>query len=64
MRQGNEFWRRVDSCAPPVVTEVGSRTTSIAECPDNREVVLIAINDLGHEWPGGIQAELWKFFDA
>jgi polyhydroxybutyrate depolymerase len=64
VNQVNEFWRRVDACAPPTVTEAGSRTTSIAVCPKNREVALITIDDIGHEWPPGIETDLWKFFAA
>jgi polyhydroxybutyrate depolymerase len=56
------FWRRVNACAPPVVTERGSRTTSVATCPDNREVVLVTNDQGGHKWPHDAEAGLWKFF--
>jgi polyhydroxybutyrate depolymerase len=57
------FWRRVDSCAPPVVTDNGPLTISGAKCPDNREVVLVTLDDLGHQWPDGAAARLWQFFE-
>jgi polyhydroxybutyrate depolymerase len=48
----NAFWRNVDRCAAPAVDTRGSLTTSRANCPDGRSVVLITIDGAGHQWPG------------
>lgn len=49
----NAFWRRVDRCAPPVVSTDGPVSTSSAVCADGRGVTLIVIDGAGHQWPGG-----------
>lgn len=49
----NARWRAIDQCAPPVVSVSGLVTTSIADCPSNRQVELITIAGAGHQWPGG-----------
>ena len=58
------FWRRVNRCEPPVVTEAGPQTVSTATCPDNREVVLVTFDDVGHAWPRSAEVRLWDFFAA
>lgn len=60
----NTFWRKVDQCQAPSVTTSGSVTTSTAGCADNRSVVLITIDDGGHQWPDFATAKLWHFFAA
>jgi polyhydroxybutyrate depolymerase len=59
----NAFWRRVDDCAPPEVSKNETVTITAAKCPDNREVVLVTVDDLGHEWPDNAAAAFWKFFE-
>ncbi|ORB16607.1 polyhydroxybutyrate depolymerase [Mycobacterium noviomagense] len=49
----NAFWRQVDHCGPPALSNAGPVTTSTAACPHNRSVVLITIDGGGHQWPGG-----------
>jgi polyhydroxybutyrate depolymerase len=39
----NAFWRNVDRCASPATTN-GAITTSTANCPDGRDVVLITVD--------------------
>lgn len=47
-----DMWRMVDGCdAPREVTE-GVVTTSTAECPGGRSVVLVTVAGAGHQWPG------------
>jgi polyhydroxybutyrate depolymerase len=58
------FWRRVDSCPPPTITKNGVLTISGSKCPDNREVVLVTLDDLGHDWPSQATSALWRFFAA
>jgi polyhydroxybutyrate depolymerase len=60
----NAFWRNVDQCGPPSATTDGPLIRSTAGCADNRGVVLITIDQGGHEWPGFAAQELWKFFAA
>ncbi len=60
----NAFWRGVDHCAPPVATTEGAVTTSTADCPENRSVVLKTVDGGGHEWPAFATGALWQFFDA
>jgi len=48
------FWARANQCAPnPQLTREGSLTRSDYRCPAGREVVLLALADNGHAWPGG-----------
>jgi polyhydroxybutyrate depolymerase len=58
----NAFWRNVDQCAPPAIDTRGALTTSTANCPGGRSVVLITIDGAGHQWPGSgftaVQREL------
>ena len=60
----NAFWRGVDQCAPPVTTTDGPVTTSTADCPESRSVVLKTVDGGGHEWPSFATAALWQFFAA
>lgn len=60
----NGFWRDVDHCAPSSTTIDGPVTTSTADCPDNRSVVLTTVAGGGHEWPSFATAALWQFFAA
>lgn len=60
----NTFWRGVDQCPAPVTTTDGALTTSTADCPDRRSVVLITVANGGHEWPPFATQALWKFFAA
>jgi polyhydroxybutyrate depolymerase len=49
----NASWRGADHCASPVITTVGSVTTSVARCLSGQAVELITIAGAGHQWPGG-----------
>lgn len=60
----NAFWRNVDQCGAPAATTDGPVTTSTAGCPDNRGVVLITIDQGGHDWPPFAAQTLWDFFAA
>jgi polyhydroxybutyrate depolymerase len=60
----NAFWRSVDRCAPPAATTDGAVTTSTADCPDGRSVVLVTVDGGGHEWPSFATHILWGFFAA
>lgn len=60
----NAFWRNVDQCGAPAATTDGPVTTSTAGCPDNRGVVLITIDQGGHDWPPFATQTLWDFFAA
>jgi polyhydroxybutyrate depolymerase len=75
----NGFWRNVDRCPAPAVTERGPVTTSVADCADGRGVTLITIAGAGHQWPGSqpvregadppsdaldATTTLWAFFAA
>ena len=60
----NAFWRNVDRCASPATTTDGAITTSTADCPDGRSVVLITVDGVGHEWPSFATQALWQFFAA
>jgi polyhydroxybutyrate depolymerase len=60
----NAFWRGVDRCGAPTVVTNGPLTTSTAGCPDNRGVVLITIDQGGHDWPPFAAQTLWQFFAA
>jgi polyhydroxybutyrate depolymerase len=60
----NAFWRNVDRCAAPTVTTSGALTTSSADCPDGRSVVLITVDGGGHQWPPFATQTLWRFFAA
>jgi len=39
-------------------------TTSTADCPDGRNVVLMTVDGGGHEWPSFATQALWQFFAA
>ncbi|MCV7122686.1 polyhydroxybutyrate depolymerase [Mycobacterium lacus] len=58
----NAFWRNVDRCGAPVTTTEGLVTTSTAGCADSRSVVLVTVNDGGHQWPPFATRALWDFF--
>lgn len=58
----NAFWRNVDRCAPPVTSSDGPVTTSTADCPDGRSVVLSTVDGGGHGWPPFATGALWRFF--
>jgi polyhydroxybutyrate depolymerase len=58
----NAFWRGVDHCSPPATTTDGAVTTSTADCPENRSVVLETVDGGGHEWPAFATGALWQFF--
>jgi polyhydroxybutyrate depolymerase len=58
------LWRDVDRCGVPATTINGPLTTSTAACADNRAVVLITIDQGGHEWPPFATGTLWEFFAA
>lgn len=58
----NAFWRGVDQCAAATITTGGAVTTSTADCPDGRSVVLTTVEGGGHEWPAFATAALWQFF--
>ncbi|KZS67890.1 polyhydroxybutyrate depolymerase [Mycobacterium kansasii] len=60
----NAFWRNVDQCVRPATTTSGRITTSNAACPNNRSVVLVTVDDGGHEWPSVATEMLWEFFAA
>jgi polyhydroxybutyrate depolymerase len=60
----NAFWRKVDQCQAPSDTSSGSVKTSIAQCADNRSVVLITVDGGGHHWPDFATDKLWQFFAA
>nr|BFE59264.1 PHB depolymerase family esterase [Dactylosporangium thailandense] len=46
-------WRKTERCSAPQAHTSGSVTTSLARCPDGRDVELITIAGAGHQWPGG-----------
>ncbi|BBX57441.1 Esterase PHB depolymerase [Mycobacterium shottsii] len=58
----NAFWRDVDRCDAPVATVSGLVATSVASCANNRSVVLVSIDDGGHQWPLAATEMLWEFF--
>lgn len=60
----NEFWRNVDQCGTPSATTNGPITTSTAGCAERRGVVLVTVDQGGHEWPDFATRELWEFFAA
>jgi len=60
----NAFWRNVDQCGAPAITTNGPVTTSTADCPDGRNVVLMTVDGGGHEWPSFATQALWQFFAA
>ena len=60
----NAFWRNSDQCAAAAATTNGTVSTSAAGCADNRSVVLITVDDGGHEWPSFATQTLWQFFAA
>jgi len=62
--QVDAFWRNVDQCGAPAVTTSGPLITSSAGCAEGRQVVLITIDQGGHEWPRLATRTLWEFFAA
>jgi polyhydroxybutyrate depolymerase len=54
----------VDQCGAPAITTNGPVTTSTADCPDGRNVVLMTVDGGGHEWPSFATQALWQFFAA
>lgn len=60
----NAFWRDVDRCGAPTDTTDGPLATSTAACADDRGVVLITIDQGGHNWPSFAAQTLWSFFAA
>ncbi len=60
----NAFWRAVDRCGAPTLTNSGPVTTSTAQCPDRRGVVLVTVDQGGHDWPSFATRALWDFFAA
>jgi polyhydroxybutyrate depolymerase len=60
----NAFWRNVDQCSAPAVTTDGAVTTSTADCPGGRNVVLMTVDGGGHEWPSFATQAMWQFFAA
>jgi polyhydroxybutyrate depolymerase len=74
----NAFWRKVNHCGPPDVTNKPPVTTSTAACADDRSVELITIEGGRHQWPGGTTflerfgpqnalnatQTIWQFFAA
>jgi polyhydroxybutyrate depolymerase len=60
----NAFWRNVDHCGAPSATTDGRLTKSSAGCADDRGVVLITVDQGGHEWPEFATQQLWEFFAA
>lgn len=47
-----DMWRTVDGCDAPRDVIEGVVTTSSAQCPEGRSVVLATIAGAGHQWPG------------
>jgi polyhydroxybutyrate depolymerase len=60
----NAFWRNVDQCGAPSATTNGAITTSTAGCAEGRGVVLVTIDQGGHDWPDFATQQLWQFFAA
>jgi polyhydroxybutyrate depolymerase len=60
----NAFWRNVDQCGAPSATTSGPVTTSTAGCAEGRGVVLVTVDQGGHDWPDFATRELWEFFAA
>ncbi|MBU1426170.1 MAG: polyhydroxybutyrate depolymerase [Gammaproteobacteria bacterium] len=46
-------FRAVNDCQPPVAQKQGLVHTDISSCEQGREIVLITIDEAGHQWPGG-----------
>lgn len=60
-------WRERMNCAPATVTSAGNVRRTASRCPGGRDVNLITIRGLDHEWPTraeGVNATetLWRFF--
>ncbi len=60
----NAFWRNVDRCGASTTVASGPVSTSTTECRDNRGVVLVTVDDGGHDWPSFATGTLWQFFAA
>lgn len=58
----NAFWRSVDQCQQPATTVDGGLTTSMADCPEGRNVELITVAGGGHDWPSFATQRMWDFF--
>ncbi|MEO3819771.1 PHB depolymerase family esterase [Plantactinospora sp. B24E8] len=48
-------WRELARCPTPEVRTTGVVTSSLARCPDGRDVDLITVAGAGHQWPGATQ---------
>lgn len=48
-------YREAGGCQEPVTRTDGVVQTTSALCPSGREVVLIAVTDAAHQWPGSVQ---------
>ena len=60
-------WRDRMGCAKAKVTSDGPVRRTVSQCPGGREVELLAIRGVDHEWPDrpqGVEATeaLWRFF--
>ena len=51
-----DVFRDADKCGAPTLTQAGVVTTSTAHCDKGTEVVLITVDDGGHQWPGSQRA--------
>ncbi|MCC6928712.1 MAG: dienelactone hydrolase family protein [Gemmatimonadaceae bacterium] len=79
LQQGT-FWAAANGCASaPSVDDRGRLVVTSYECPRRRDVILYALKDGGHAWPGGKRgtrmgddpgtavdatALIWEFFAA
>ena len=45
-------WRAIGECGEPVVSVEAPVTTSVARCASGREVELLLVAGVGHQWPG------------
>ncbi|HEX4934505.1 MAG TPA: PHB depolymerase family esterase, partial [Gemmatimonadaceae bacterium] len=78
--QQGAFWAAADRCAPtPRTEDLGQHLVTTYDCPARAGVVLYAMKDGGHAWPGGRKgtpagddpgsavdatAVIWEFFAA
>lgn len=52
--QQGTFWASADGCAPvPRTEDAGAYVVTTYDCPASRGVVLYALKQGGHAWPGG-----------
>lgn len=52
-----EYWRTIDQCGEPFITNEGDVAISTTACPQGRAVDLITISGAGHQWPGAKPAK-------